>query len=302
MGRNSYLTAIILCVCFAAAFLPPSAAFQSDELLVDDEEFEGAKPPEPEYPASTKSSGPSARRRVDRDAAAADSKVQFTLEHALGSDGGFSPAGIFTARLKTSSHGGQILTKLRFSRNALTEKEKEIFQELLEKDDFYQIRVPSNVLNPGENYVVSSVKARCLPRLELEEHFVIHMEGVNVLAVNYGSPSSCPYPRILKLPLKWSFNSHAVLKNGELAPRKPSFSEEALRDENVDGEGVKPPERSFWSKYWMYLIPLGLIVMNAITQAMNMAEEPAAGASGQSASQPLPSATQRAANPGVRRR
>lgn len=108
MGRKSCLTAIILCVCFAAAFLPRSAAFQSDELLVDDEEFEGVKPPEPEYAASVRSSHPTTRRKADRDAGAADSKVQFTLEHALGSDGGFSPAGIFTARLKTSSHGGQV--------------------------------------------------------------------------------------------------------------------------------------------------------------------------------------------------
>lgn len=49
----------------------------------------------------------------------------------------------------------------------------------------------------------------------------------------------------------------------------------------------------------MYLIPLGLIVMNAITQAMNMAEEPATG---QSASQGQQAVAQRAPNAAVRRR
>ncbi|XP_028054402.1 ER membrane protein complex subunit 10-like isoform X2 [Camellia sinensis] len=267
-------TIVVISMCLSSS----SLAFQSDELLLDDEEFglEGARSPpdlqlttptrsippppatvtpsQPTSPARTKSSDP-------------DSKVQFPLEHAFG-DSDFSPAGTFTARLKTWSHGGQTLTKLRFSREAFTEIEKEKFKKLLEGDNFYRIRVPSNVLSPpGRDYIISSVKA----------------DGVNILAVNYGSPGACPYPRQLKLPAKWSFNSHTVLKNSEQAPRIVTFVDEILGGETGEGEVVKPPERSFWAKYWMYLIPLGIIVMNAITQAMNMPEEQAT--SGQSASQ-----------------
>lgn len=128
-----------------------------------------------------------------------DSKIQITLEHAFG-DSDFFPAATFSARLKTWSHGAQTLTKLRFSRNSFTEVEKQKFQKLLEDDEFYRIRLPSNVLNPpGKDFVISSVRARCLPRDGLDEHFVIHTEGVNILAVNYGSPGACPYPRQLKL-------------------------------------------------------------------------------------------------------
>jgi hypothetical protein len=50
----------------------------------------------------------------------------------------------------------------------------------------------------------------------------------------------------------------------------------------------------------MYVIPLGLIVMNAVTQAMNMPEEQAGGQAG--APQQPGTAVQRGANPGVRRR
>lgn len=274
-------------------FTPYSLSFQSDELLVDDEEFglEGApgRPvPDLESPRFTTPSPlptttvtTTRRRSSDSDS---DSKVQFTLEHAFG-DSEFTPAGTFTARLKSWPHGGQTLTKLRFSRNPFDDEEKENFKDLLQDDDFYKIRLPSNVLSPpGRNYTVAAVKARCLPREGLDEHFVIHMEGVNVLAVNYGSPGACPYPRQLKVPSKWSFNSHTVLKYSEQAPRTPVFTEE-VPGENAEGEGLKPPERSFWAKYWMYLIPVGLIVMNAITQAMNMPEEQAAGQPG-SAQQP----------------
>ncbi|GAV61803.1 hypothetical protein CFOL_v3_05329, partial [Cephalotus follicularis] len=192
------------------------------------------------------------------------------------------------------------LTKLRFSRNAFTNLEREKFENLLQGDEFYRIRLPSNVLSPpGRDYIISSVKARCLPREGLDEHFVIHTEGVNILAVNYGAPGACAYPRQLKLPAKWSFNSHTVLKNSEQAPRTPVFAEEIVGVENPEGEVVMPPERSFWAKYWMYLIPLGLIVMNAVTQAMNIPEEQTAGQPG---SQTQQSAMQRGQSPAVRRR
>ncbi|KAJ4968500.1 hypothetical protein NE237_015201 [Protea cynaroides] len=298
MARNREISFLGFCfvLCFSLFLL--SSAFQSDELQ-DDEEFglEGGRAPHIDYVNPIRS--PSIRKRSSSDQDS-DSKVQFQLEHAFGSSD-FSPAGTFTARLKTWSHGGQTLTKLRFSRNGFSETENEEFKKLLESDDFYMIRVPSNVLSPpGRDYIISSVKARCLPRETLDEHFVIHMEGVNILAVNYGSPGACQYPRPLKLPAKWSFNSHTVLKNSEQAPRAPlpAFVEETLAGENVEGEGIKPPEKSFWAKYWMYLIPLGLIVMNAITQAMSLPEEPAGG----QASSQTQTAQQRAPSSAVRRR
>ncbi|WCJ38873.1 ER membrane protein complex subunit 10 [Euphorbia peplus] len=296
------LLAFLIGLHLSASYLH---AFQSDELLVDDEEFglEGAPPqphqrsPDPAYtrsppsPPTGATTTPSSSKRKFSDPDS-DSKIQFTLEHAFG-DSDFVPAGTFSARLKTWSHGGQTLTKLRFSRNELTGEDKQSFQKLLVDDEFYRIRLPSTVASsPGRDYVVSSVKARCLPRETLDEHFVIHMEGVNVLAVNYGSPGSCPYPRQMKLPAKWSFNSHTVLKSSEQAPRTPVFTEEIL-GELGESEIEKPQERSLWAKYWMYLIPLGLIVMNAVTQAMNMPEEQAAG---------QPAAVQRAPPSAVRRR
>ncbi|KAH6757528.1 ER membrane protein complex subunit-like protein [Perilla frutescens var. hirtella] len=274
-----------------------SFAFKSDELLLDDDEFEGGRSPDP--PVATRPVTPVRKRSADS-GSDPDSKIQFPLEHAFGNSD-FSPAGTFSARLKTSSNGGQILTKLRFSRNALSQADKENFKRLLEGDDFYRIRLPSNLLSqPGREYVISSVKARCLSQRDaLDEHFVINMDGVNVLGVNYGPPGSCQYPRIPKPPTKWSFNSHTLLKYSNEVLRTPVFTE-AVLGENGEGEEVKPPERSFWAKYWMYLIPLGLILMNAMTQAMNMAEEPGNGQPG--AQGPPQAISGRGQAPAVRRR
>ncbi|XP_054814213.1 uncharacterized protein LOC129314795 isoform X3 [Prosopis cineraria] len=222
----------------ACLLLASSLAFESDELLIDDEEFglEGglARTQSPPPTATTTS-----RKRFSE--SGSDSKIQFDLEHAFG-DSLFSGAGNFSARLKIWNHGGQ----------------------------------------------------RCLTGEGLEENFVIHMEGLSIVAVNYGALGACPYPRQLKLPSRWSFRSHTVLRNSEQAPRAPVFSEDVVGGGDGESEVVKPPERSFWAKYWMYLIPLGLIIMNAITQAMNMPEEPAAGQAG--------AETHRGTNSAVRRR
>ncbi|KAM7273651.1 hypothetical protein ACFE04_028315 [Oxalis oulophora] len=280
-----------------------SHAFQSDELVIEDEEFglEGRQSsslsPTPTRSATTR------KRFADSDS---DSKIQFTLEHAFG-DSDFLPAGTFSARLKPLSQGGQTLTKLRFSRNRFSDVEEQNFKKLLQDDEFYRIRLPSNVLTPpGRDFVVSSVRARCLPQEALDEHFILNMEGVNILGISYGSSGACPYPRQLKFPGKWSFNSHTVLKQSEQAPRAPIFAEEIPGELGGEAEAVQLPEKTFWAKYvsnlgiWMYMIPLGLIVMNAITQAMNLPEEQAGGQPG---AQTLQAAVQRGpSSAAVRRR
>lgn len=104
---------LILAICFSLLITKP-LAFQSDELLAGDEEFgiEGGKSPDLDLiqssippPKPTGPTQPTQKRHVDPDS---DSKVQFSLEHAFG-DSDFSPAGTFSARLKTWSHGGQVL-------------------------------------------------------------------------------------------------------------------------------------------------------------------------------------------------
>lgn len=58
----------------------------------------------------------------------------------------------------------------------------------------------------------------------------------------------------------------------------------------------------FASFQWMYLIPLGLVVMNAVTQAMNMPEEQAAGQPGAQPQQTTAAALPRGQSATVRRR
>lgn len=103
--------------------------------------------------------------------------------------------------------------------------------------------------------------------------------------------------------------------------------DQLLEADNGLGEVMKPPEKSFWAKYvsycpkylfilfnfscvcnsaylyvptfssrclqWMYIIPLGLIVMNAVTAAANIPEEQAAGQGQPGARAPAAAAARR---------
>ena len=84
-------------------FISSSLAFQSDELLIEEEDL-GSEGGFPDL-AHIRSSPPPTRKRYSE--SDQDSKIQFSLEHAFG-DSDFSPAGIFNARLKTWNHGAQV--------------------------------------------------------------------------------------------------------------------------------------------------------------------------------------------------
>lgn len=88
-----------------------SSAFQSDELLQDDDEFEGVR--SPDFGHLNPKSSPITRKQSSSDpdssSISSDSKVRFSLDHAFGDGSDFSPAGTFTARIKTLNHGGQVL-------------------------------------------------------------------------------------------------------------------------------------------------------------------------------------------------
>ena len=111
--RRSLLVLLSLLLLLAHSL--SISAFQSDELLLhDDDEFEGASPSStPSRPASTAPVASSSPRRRSADAtqavgASESNTVQFTLEHNLGAGVGFTPAGSFSARLKSSAHGSQV--------------------------------------------------------------------------------------------------------------------------------------------------------------------------------------------------
>jgi hypothetical protein len=172
------------------------------------------------------------------------------------------------------------LSKLRLTRNPFSEFQENIFKELVQQDGFYKVRIPANVIDPGKTYVMASIKARCLAAASLKERFDLNLDQGNVIGITYSSGADCTYPRPQVFPSDWTFNSWIVSKSSEQAMRvTPMFEDTPLENlvTGEDGLPTKVVEKNFWQKYWMYIIPFGLILVNAITSIANMPEEPAGG-------------------------
>lgn len=269
--------------------------FQSDELSVEEDDSEATPVTAPviEKPVlrqSVSSAGEVLRSTggASADGPTHDRKIEFNVEHAFG-DSRFTPAGMISARLRTTSQGRQSLSKFRISRTTFSEEEQKDFDKLVKTDGFYSVRVPVNLITPGNTYVQTSVKARCLAVSELEEHFDLHLDQGHVVGLSLRPVVDCPYPRpevyvgrSKSGPKRWEPKPRLVVKHSEPGPKLVAVLQEIgiLGEEGLDGEAQKPPEKTFWQKYWMYIIPVGMIVLNAFTTLANMPEEGAAGQGG----------------------
>ncbi|KAH9576695.1 hypothetical protein CY35_01G177100 [Sphagnum magellanicum] len=127
-----------------------------------------------------------------------------------------------------------------------------------------------------------------LPKYTEEEQWKRHFGYIcNVVGITYSSAVECtqnPHPQVF--PSDWTFSSWIVTKSSEQAMRLiPMLDDTPLMDgeklvTGEDGVPTKVVEKNFWQKYWIYILPFGLIVINAITFITNMPDEPASGQAG----------------------
>jgi len=218
-------------------------------------------------------------------AAAGARKISFVLEHSLGDDGKFEQIGTFSGILRTSAHDSaqerQVITKLRLSRNIMSKAEKQAFEELVKNDGFYTVRIPANLIQPRKKQVLASVKARCLAAANLKERFDLFIDQGNLIGVGYSPIGDCSFPRPQIIPTDWTFETLIVAKGNEQAPRlgsKFNFEEVVplgVGEKLVEGEeGMKVVvEKTFWQKYWMYIVPFAFIAINALSQIAAMPED-----------------------------
>lgn len=140
------------------------------------------------------------------------------------------------------------------------------FQGLVEEEDFYRVRfVPVGAEAAVNAPVVSaSVKACALATSGFRELMTFHTDVYGQLqSVSYDTPIRvCPDAGVKTKALKKSkvsFRSKGKVslgRNGERPLNVRSIS-------NVRAEKAKPKpvEKSFWAKYWMYILPLVLFML-----------------------------------------
>lgn len=217
------------------------------------------------------------------------SPVTIPLEHSLGG-GEFTPAGLFTAMAHTHPQTQAVrITQVKLQRDRTSAASEKTLAMLLATDAPYRIRVAANVFgtSPGK-WVMSSLPLRCLVNADLAENFVLQMDDRgNILAVDYTTHSGECITEETSAPDSWDFKPVVYTRLPKDAPRlnpdyymnyhaptsgrgsqaDPSASQTQSYtgppggEKKKEDEGPLTPEK-FLRKYWMYIVPLGLITLN----------------------------------------
>lgn len=226
-------------------------------------------------------------------ASAAGKIVQ--LEHALG-DGPFMP------RSKLSYRGvsglGGVAASARLSQGRLSGDELSRFEELVRTGGYYTLRLPSRLDGEGSAMVFASVSVCALVASRFEEHIHLTMgTSGQLLAMSYQVPtvpSRCPtegLPRIvvdeilynttitLELPSEGPTPLSKVPDAGFLpaaaaAALAARANSEGKHPHGTGPDGQPAPPKSFLARYWMYILPIVLILITG------GGEPPATGAEG----------------------
>ncbi|XP_071809175.1 ER membrane protein complex subunit 10-like [Asterias amurensis] len=187
-----------------------------------------------------------------------------TIEHSFesGSNSKFTTRGTLNFRSLKSGPGAFVQTTV------LTAGEKRKLKELSRTEGLYKIRVPSKLGAPADNeeiqYVSTFTKACALVESRLSDHVTVHADqsgnvmGVSVLTLK----GSCDQIEMESSSLNY-FNTTVSLEMTVSAPvPETQVYVQRMEEEKVQKEkGSSADNRSFFAKYWMYIVPVVIFVM-----------------------------------------
>ncbi|XP_044744387.1 ER membrane protein complex subunit 10 [Coccinella septempunctata] len=158
--------------------------------------------------------------------------------------------------------------------NILNPQQSQMLRNLASSNSFYQIRAIAN----GKPYI-SSVKACMLAEAELDDRLSISLDYAGrVVAVSQiiASKSSCEGATVPLDKLKY-FTTNVYVRHAEMGPipDTASYIQRIEREREAKERGEGKDNRSLFAKYWMYIIPV--VVVLVISSATNV-ENGGAGA------------------------
>ncbi|XP_065835947.1 ER membrane protein complex subunit 10-like [Oscarella lobularis] len=194
--------------------------------------------------------------------------LQIELQHNLGPNGDFVPRGFVQLKsLKSATASFHQNTKL-------SSEELNNLKKMAKTGDLYKIRTNSqinlldDVKSRDNHYVLTCAKACSLLKSGLTETIWIHKDdegNIYGLSLEIDSPCSI-YHHETKTPNQ--FNTTILIDQGavSMGPDTQPFLDKLKREQQEKESGKD--NRSFLQKYWMYIVPLVLVLMmNSMQQA-----------------------------------
>lgn len=191
-----------------------------------------------------------------------DSWVSIELQHSLSA----SRPDLFTRRgvisIPSLNSG---LSKVEQSE--LTDSELEDIKTIAKQNGFYRLRATVTYPNGNSQRFITSTKACSLLMSQFNDVLWISLDAQGFVTGITGSQdptpnsSGCSAENVQQIQEK-SFRTDVIIRHAELAPVPDtgSFIQKYEREREARERGEVRDNRGFFARYWMYIVPVVLLV------------------------------------------
>ncbi|XP_031622588.1 ER membrane protein complex subunit 10 [Contarinia nasturtii] len=191
-----------------------------------------------------------------------DSWLNIDLYHAIDKNNPhlFTPRGNVSI---TSINSGSF----QLTQQHLSSSERNLFKELAEENKFYRMKAIVTHSNGAKSTFLTSSKACAFANSQLNDILWISVDyAANVLGIQHtvlGSGGNCNGDSTIDKDALEEFNTDVLVKRSELGqvPDTASFIQKLEREREARDHGEVKDHRGFFAKYWMYIVPVAILVL-----------------------------------------